>query len=152
MYAPMDTTEHPSLRDIHLAERVARTGIDEAMVERLVRRFYERVRQDPLIGPVFAAKVEDWEPHLRTLIDFWSSIALMTARYTGKPMPVHVGLDIGPEHFARWLELFRTTAAEVCTPEAAAFFVGKAEQIGRSFQMGIDFHRGVLGPAGSSPR
>lgn len=146
----MDAADHPSLRHIHLAERVARTGIDEAMVERLVRSFYDRVRRDPLLGPVFAAKVEDWEPHLRTLMDFWSSIALMTARYSGRPMPVHVSLDIGQEHFDRWLELFRATAAEVCTPEAAAFFIGKAEQIGRSFRMGIDAHRGVMRPASAT--
>ena len=149
----MDATDHPSLRHIHLAERIARTGIDEAMVERLVRRFYDRVRVDPLLGPVFAARIVDWEPHLRTLTDFWSSIALQTARYDGRPMPVHVRLEVGAEHFGRWLELFRTTAAEVCTPEAAAFFVGKAEQIARSFQMGIDAHRGVLRPTGvTAPR
>lgn len=146
----MDATDHPSLRHIHLAERIARTGIDEAMVERLVRSFYDRVRADPLLGPVFAAQVDDWEPHLRTLMDFWSSVALQTVRYAGRPMPVHVRLDVGPEHFGRWLELFRTTAAEVCTPEAAAFFVGKAEQIARSFQMGIDAHRGVMRTAGAT--
>ena len=32
---------------------VARTGIDEPMIERLVRAFYERARRDPLIGPIF---------------------------------------------------------------------------------------------------
>ena len=37
---------------------VARTGIDEAMIERLVRAFYRRARLDPLIGPVLEAKVQ----------------------------------------------------------------------------------------------
>ena len=46
----------------------AETGIDEAMIQRLVRGFYRRVREDPLIGPVFAARILDWEPHLRGLL------------------------------------------------------------------------------------
>ena len=138
----MPITEHRDLRDVRVQEIVARTGIDEAMITRLVHSFYGRVREDATLGPVFAAEVEDWDAHLRTLVDFWSSVALMTARYDGRPMPAHVKLDVGEAHFARWLELFRETAREVCTPEAAELFIGKAENIARSFQMGIAFQRG----------
>jgi len=42
----------------------AETGIDEAMIEKLVRAFYERVQTDPMLGPVFAARIKNWEPHL----------------------------------------------------------------------------------------
>ncbi|HYH36829.1 MAG TPA: group III truncated hemoglobin [Azospirillum sp.] len=138
----MTEPEHRELRDVRVQDLVDRTGIDEAMITRLVHGFYGRVREDATLGPIFAAEVEDWDEHLRTLVDFWSSVALMTARYGGRPMPAHVKLEVGEEHFARWLELFRQTAHEVCTPEAAAFFIGKAETIARSFQMGIAFHRG----------
>jgi hypothetical protein len=34
-------------------------GIDEAMIERLIRAFYGRARLDPLIGPIFESKVRD---------------------------------------------------------------------------------------------
>lgn len=138
----MTPPEHRDLRDVRVQDLTHRTGIDETMIVRLVHAFYDRVREDATLGPVFAAEVEDWDAHLRTLVDFWSSIALMTARYGGRPMPAHIRLDVGEDHFARWLGLFRETAAEVCTPEAAAFFIGKAETIARSFQMGIAFHRG----------
>ena len=37
------------------AEIVARTGITEGMIERLVRRFYDKVRVDEMLAPVFAA-------------------------------------------------------------------------------------------------
>lgn len=134
--------EHRDHRDVRVQDLVARTGIDEAMITRLVHGFYGRVRDDATLGPIFAAEVEDWDAHLRTLVDFWSSVALMTARYDGRPMPAHIKLDVGAEHFARWLAQFRETATEVCTPEAAAFFIGKAENIARSFEMGIAFHRG----------
>src|SRR5947208_301842 len=40
-------------RDLIVAELVARTGIDEPMIDRLVRAFYGRARLDPLLGPVF---------------------------------------------------------------------------------------------------
>jgi len=36
-----------------VADIVARTGIDESMIDRLMRTFYGRARLDPLIGPIF---------------------------------------------------------------------------------------------------
>jgi len=70
------------------------TGIDEAMIERLVRGFYRRVREDALIGPVFAARIGDWEPHLARMCAFWSSVALMTGSYHGQPMQKHLPLPV----------------------------------------------------------
>ncbi|WP_035691468.1 group III truncated hemoglobin [Azospirillum halopraeferens] len=144
----MDTRPPLSPRDIAAAERVAATGIDEAMIERLVRTFYGRIRDDSLLGPVFGAAIADWEPHLRKMMDFWSSVALYTERYDGRPMPAHVRLPIGPEHFERWLALFAATTAEVCPPAAAAFFNDRARTIARSLLMGVEFMKGGgAGPA-----
>ncbi|WP_448204550.1 group III truncated hemoglobin [Azospirillum sp. sgz302134] len=137
----MSQTDYPSPQDATIAERVAKTGIDEAMIEALVRTFYGKIMTDPVLGPIFGAAITDWEPHLRKMMDFWSSVALLTHRYDGRPLPVHVRFDIGPEHFDRWLTLFRETTAEVCSPAAAAFFEDRARNIGRSIQMGVDFFR-----------
>lgn len=139
--ATVDQHPSPSPQDATIAERVAKTGIDEAMIEALVRGFYGKIRTDPVLGPVFGAAIADWEPHLRKMMDFWSSVALLTHRYEGRPLPAHVRFDVGPEHFDRWLTLFRETTAEVCAPEAAAFFQDRAESIGRGIQMGVDFFR-----------
>ena len=66
---------------------------------------------------------------------------LLTGIYKGNPMVAHMRLKmVRPEHFERWLELFRQTAAELCTPEVAALFIAKAEHIARSFQLGM-FYR-----------
>src|SRR5512138_834647 len=81
------------------AEIVARTGIDEAMIERLVRRFYDAVRDDALLGPIFAARITDWEPHLQRMFAFWSSVALMSGRYHGQPMAKHMPLPVDARHF-----------------------------------------------------
>jgi hemoglobin len=128
-----------------IAEAIQReTGIDEAMIERLVRGFYARVREDALIGPVFAARITDWEPHLQQMFAFWSSVALMTGRYNGQPMRKHLPLPVDARHFDRWLALFETTAREVCPPKAADHFIERAQRIAESLELGIANGQGVL--------
>ena len=127
-----------------VAEIVARTGIDEPMIERVVRGFYAKVRQDPLIGPVFEARVTDWEPHLQRMCAFWSSVALRSGRYHGSPMVKHMPLPVDAAHFDRWLALFRETVRELCPPAAQAHFIERAERIAESLEMGVATHHGVM--------
>jgi hemoglobin len=127
-----------------VAEIVARTGIDEPMIERVVRGFYAKVRQDPLIGPVFEARITDWEPHLQRMCAFWSSVALMSGRYHGSPMVKHMPLPVDAAHFDRWLALFRETVRELCPPAAQAHFIERAERIAESLEMGVATHHGVM--------
>jgi hemoglobin len=126
------------------ADLAARTGIDDAMIERLVRSFYGRVQADPLIGPVFAKRVHDWEAHITKLCAFWSSVALMTGRYHGQPMPLHMNLPIAAAHFDRWIALFEETAGELCPPRAAAHFIERARRIADSFELGMAARRGEI--------
>lgn len=127
-----------------VAQLQAGTGIDEAMIRRLVHGFYDRVQQDPLIGPVFAARIANWDAHLALMCDFWSSVVLMTGRYHGAPMGKHVRLPVDAVHFDRWLELFRETAQALCPPRAAELFLARATLIARSFEMGVANFNGVL--------
>ena len=127
-----------SVRPQMTAEIMARTGLDEDKLTELVHRFYDKVRADAVLGPIFAARISDWGPHLDRMVAFWSSVALMTGRYHGAPVPAHVGLPVEWAHFERWLALFRETAAETCTPEGAAYVVERAERIARSLHMAIE--------------
>ena len=129
-------------RDQIVAEIVARTGITETQIERLVGTFYARIRDDALLGPIFAARVEDWDTHLKKMCAFWSSVALMSGRYSGQPMQAHLPLPVDETHFARWLAIFEETANEVCTTAGAAHFMERARRIAESLRMGIAFHRG----------
>ncbi|MPY76858.1 MAG: preprotein translocase subunit TatC [Alphaproteobacteria bacterium] len=129
-------------REQIVAEIVARTGITETQIERLVGTFYARIRDDALLGPIFAARVEDWDTHLKKMCAFWSSVALMSGRYSGQPMQAHLPLPVDGTHFARWLAIFEETANEVCTPAGAAHFMERARRIAESLRMGIAFHRG----------
>jgi hemoglobin len=126
------------------ARIAADTGITEAMIEQLVRAFYAKVRADAVLGPVFEAKVADWEPHLAQMFAFWSSVALMTGRYHGTPMIKHVKLPIDAGHFDRWLALFEDTAREICPPEAAAHFIDRAQRIAASLELGVAGANGVM--------
>ncbi len=140
-----DTREQAEARrNLLIADIVERTGIDEPMIDRLVRSFYARAQQDPLIGPIFARHVDDWEDHYARLRDFWSSVALMSGRYHGQPMAKHLPLGIDTPHFNRWLELFVETAQEVCPPAAAALFIDRAHRIADSLEMGIAAQHGEI--------
>jgi hemoglobin len=132
-----------SRRSAFAADVHERTGIDEAMIQRLVHSFYEHVRADPLLRPVFEARVTNWEPHLERMCAFWSSVTLMTGRYHGRPMQAHAPLPIGGAHFDRWLALFEATAREVCPPPAADLFITKARMIAASLELGIATNRGL---------
>ncbi|HLZ64822.1 MAG TPA: group III truncated hemoglobin [Aliidongia sp.] len=122
----------------------AETGIDDPMIARLVDGFYARVREDAVLGPVFAARIADWTPHLEKMRAFWSSVALMTGRYQGQPMRLHVPLPIDARHFDRWLALFEATARELCPPRAAEHFLERARRIAESLELGIAIGNGAL--------
>ena len=137
--------ETPAARREAIVEQIrAETGIDEGMIAHLVDAFYDRVRADPLIGPVFAGRITDWGPHLEQMRLFWSSVALMSGVYHGRPMPKHLPLPVDARHFDRWLELFEATAADICPPVAAAHFVERARRIAESLELGIAGANGAL--------
>ena len=110
------------------------TGIDEAMIETLIRGFYARVRQDALLAPIFESRISDWDPHLDNMFAFWSSLTLHTGRYHGQPM----------RHFDRWLALFEETARQVCPPAAAERFIERARRVAESLELGVASSNGVL--------
>ena len=118
-------------------------GITELAIAALVERFYAKARRDPMIGPVFDTAVEDWDTHLRTLRDFWSSVMLTTGRYKGNPMAAHVRHPIEPAFFDRWLALWRETAAELFAPAIAERFRDKAERIAESLKLALFFRPGA---------
>ncbi|WP_439471152.1 group III truncated hemoglobin [Brevundimonas sp.] len=143
-----DTAEAFAARRQAATERIrAATGIDEAMIEELVETFYGRVRDDVLLGPVFAERVTDWGPHLAQMKLFWSSVALSTGVYEGRPMPKHLPLPIDAAHFDRWLALFEDTANAVCPSVAAGHFMERARRIAESLELGIaNANNVLLGP------
>jgi hemoglobin len=121
----------------------AATGLDEKLLERVVRAFYNTARQDPVIGHLFD-DVQDWEAHIARITAFWSSVALMSGRYHGNPMAPHLKLPLEPPHFVRWLSLFEQTVRDLCAEAGADLLLEKARRIAQSLQLGIEAKRGLL--------
>lgn len=119
--------------------------LDEAMIHAVVHGFYDKIRADALLGPIFNAAIapQAWPVHLAKMCDFWSGALLRTGRYDGRPLPPHLAIPgLGEPHFRRWLSLFRGTVRETCPPEVAALFMDRALRIAHSFRLAIAFNRG----------
>lgn len=99
-----DVQRPPPSRDLDSPEEIAE----------MVRRFYADVTMDDLLGPMFndVAKV-DWSEHLPKLTAFWCRALLSKPGYEGNPLRAHTEVHrkqaFRPEHFERWLSLFRDT-------------------------------------------
>lgn len=146
-----DDPHHRLALDARAAKRAAayEAGVDESYIESFVDRFYARVREDALLGPIFNAKVDDWSRHLDQMKRFWRSVLHNSGEYSGRPMPKHVAIDgLGREHFDRWLALFYATLREEEPSEAATRNVGAtARNIADSLMTGIALHRDGLSGA-----
>ncbi|GAB0117594.1 group III truncated hemoglobin [Acidisoma sp. 7E03] len=149
------TTSHPfPATEAERAETARRieavTGLNETVLEQVVRRFYERARQDAEIGAKFD-RVQDWDHHIDQITAFWSSVALGTGRYDGRPMAAHMPLDLRGPHFTRWLALFEQTAQEICSPAGARYLMERARRIAASLEMGSAVARGEMPQAAPRP-
>lgn len=113
------------------------TIVSERFISELVERFYQHVREDQALGPIFARHIGDnWDEHLLRMKDFWASVVLRAGRYSGRPVPKHQALhEVQPEHFQRWLELFSATLAELAPgQEIVEIFEERAQRIATSLQ------------------
>lgn len=116
--------------------------ITEEAIHRLVDDFYERIRADPELGPIFMRAIPgDWDPHLATMRKFWSSVMLTSGRYKGDPVSVHrrvTGIEM--ELFDRWLSLFHQTSRKLFVDDIADALLEKAARIAESLKLAL-FYR-----------
>jgi hemoglobin len=115
------------------------TTITPASIPVMVDTFYARVRDDAVLGPVFASKLEGrWDQHMPRMYAFWTKVLLGTGEFEGNVFGKHMALNgISKEHFVRWLALFRMTAIEVFGIEESAAAIQVAERIAGSLQLGF---------------
>jgi hemoglobin len=101
-------------------------------VEILVNRFYEQVRNDELLAPVFSRV--DWVHHLPVMYNFWSSVLLGDQSYTGNAFGKHQYLALSAQHFTRWLQVFTATVDEHFEGFNANEAKNRAAQMAQLFQ------------------
>ena len=113
----------------------------EEEITTLVHNFYDRVRADAMLGPIFDAHIDDWDKHLAIMVQFWSSMLLGTGSYSGTPMPKHVALpDLKADLFTQWLALFHQTTRELPNRAFAERAEEYAHRIARSLWFGYQLN------------
>ena len=119
----------------------------------LVDRFYDEVRHDPLIGPVFEVQLGNhWEAHLDKMYRFWQGLLLDEHTYRGRPFPPHARLPIDIQHFERWLLLFHKTIDGLFAGEKAEEAKLRAVNIANVFYSKLMAFRASGGyPSGELP-
>jgi len=48
--------------------------IDPVFIRHMVEEFYAAIRRDDRLGPIFAARIADWDEHPERLNPFWASV------------------------------------------------------------------------------
>lgn len=121
-------------------------GVDAPFIDHLVEAFYAKIREDVLLGPIFAERIVDWPSHLSRMKAFWRSVLHNSGEFSGNPMIKHLaipGLEL--RHFSRWLELFYVTLREAEGHRAASLLVGaRARMIADSLFTAITMRRDGL--------
>ena len=108
----------------------------------LVDTFYDKVRKDELIGPIFNDRIQDrWPQHLAKMYTFWQTVLLGEHTYYGSPFPPHAQLPVEKEHFGTWLALFSQTLDELFSGEVAREAMWRANKMAEMFQYKIGHHR-----------
>ncbi|CAM1370807.1 group III truncated hemoglobin [Tenacibaculum xiamenense] len=93
----------------------------------LVSTFYDRIKKDDFIGPIFIETIPEaeWKDHLEKLTDFWETNLFFVRKFKGNPVKTHKDVDrnfeynISQNHFGRWLQLWFSTIDELFVGEKA---------------------------------
>lgn len=121
--------------------------ITEESIRRMVDTFYDSVRKDELLGPVFENALHgQWDTHMPRMYEFWSTVLLGSGRFQGNVFGKHMALSgITKEHFVRWLGLFNATVTQMYDAETAAPILEVAGRIAESLQFGFFGERRMPG-------
>jgi hemoglobin len=111
-------------------------------IKKLVNTFYDKVRMDELIGPIFNETIQDrWPQHLEKMYTFWQTVLLGEHTYFGSPFPPHANLKVSHQHFEKWMELFTQTIDELFTGEKANDAKWRAGKMAQMFESKIEFYK-----------
>ncbi|PVA10687.1 globin family protein [Pelagivirga sediminicola] len=124
-----------------LPPRIPVTG---AQIDKVVARFYTRVRAHPQLGPVFAAHVNDWPAHEEKIGRFWRNALLFERSYDGNPMQIHKAAgNVRAAHFPIWLALFDEVLEQEVPGHIALAWSTLAHRIGRGLSYGLPPEEGA---------
>lgn len=102
----------------------------------LVTAFYNRIRKDEELGPIFNREIHDWDSHIERLTDFWETNLMTVRSFKGNPLLKHTIVDakndykIENYHFGIWLRHWITTINELFEGEKAETAKNRARKMG----------------------
>ena len=120
--------------------------------ERLVRAFYGRALEDPIIGFIFVdvAKL-DLDAHVPRITSFWETILLGAQSYGGGAFRPHAQLHakvrLRRGHFERWLALWFATVDELFAGDRANLAKTHALRVGHAFHRRLEELSSPAAPA-----
>jgi hemoglobin len=111
-------------------------------IKLLVDTFYDRIRTDQLLAPIFNERIQDrWHVHLEKMYKFWQTVLLEEHTYFGSPFMPHAQLPVDHKHFAAWLSLFNKTVDELFTGAKADEAKWRAVKMAELFEAKISHYR-----------
>lgn len=111
-------------------------------VKLLVNDFYEKVRDNEFLSPIFNGIIKDnWAAHLERMYGFWQTLLLDVPAYSGTPFLKHAKLPIEKKHFDIWIGLFNETVDDHFTGEKASEAKWRAARMSEMFQYKLDYYR-----------
>ncbi|MFO7721203.1 MAG: group III truncated hemoglobin [Gillisia sp.] len=111
-------------------------------VKQLVDTFYDKVREDELLNPIFNNVIKgNWQEHLEKMYKFWQTILLEEHTYFGSPFVPHAKLPVEKEHFDRWLKLFFSNIDDQFEGEKAEEAKWRGQKMAEMFQMKIEMYK-----------
>lgn len=115
-----------------------RIDVDRQDIADVVTTFYQRVRKDATLAPIFAERIENWSEHEEKITRFWANALLFERSYSGNPMRAHMDAgNVRPEHFEGWLSLFdEVLKAHISSPQREQWSA-LVHRIGRGLSFGL---------------
>lgn len=115
-----------------------RIDVDREKIAKVVSIFYERVRADHALGPIFAERVDNWLEHEDKITRFWANALLFERSYSGNPMRAHMDAgNVRPAHFESWLTLFdEVLKTQISSPQREQWSA-LVHRIGRGLSFGL---------------
>jgi len=124
--------------------------------ERLVRAFYGRALEDPIIGFIFVdvAKL-DLEAHVPRITSFWETILLGARSYSGGAFRPHAALHgkvrLREGHFTQWLNVWSHTVDDLFAGERAELAKAHARRVAQAFLARLQHLPAYAEPAPQTP-
>ena len=111
-------------------------------IEFLVNGFYQRIRGNELLSPIFNGIIKDeWQTHLDKMYSFWGSLLLQANTYNGSPFPRHAKLPVTKKHFDTWLSLWNAEVDLHFRGEKATEAKWRADKMATMFNSKIEYYQ-----------